>query len=436
VQQCKRGKATVTIEGTGNFEGTKESEEFNITERPITITAGSASKAYDGTALTNGGYELTGALAEGDTIRSVQVEGSQTVVGTSDNVASKAIIVNAGKDVTANYDITYVKGTLEVTKAPLTITAKDQEYVYNGETQGPGDMAYDDEADIAEVVTVKGLQGDDELTSVTVDGQGQAVGTYPLEPKGAMIGKDGSLNGNYEISYVNGTLTIKAEPAEDYTVKFVNYDGTVLQSGKVAEGQVPKYEGATPTRPETAECTYEFAGWTPEIAKVTGDATYTAKFAEKAKKGVYEAVSGAGSSWTQGSSDPLVFTFKRTADDETTFGHFAGILVDGKAVPERDSSGRANWTAAKGSVVVSLQPAYLATLSEGSHTLTAQFDDDGGDGVTVSFTIPAKAQPAQNSAATPRTGDGNGMLVAGLSAAALLALGVIAAYAVRRRKDS
>ncbi len=430
------GKATVTIEGTGNFEGTKESEEFNITERPLTITADSGTKVYDGNPLTKNTYSSKG-LAEGDTISSVTVTGTITDAGTSDNVPSAVKIVNGeGKDVTANYEITYVKGTLEVTKAPLTVTAKDQEYVYNGETQGPGDMAYDDEAEIAEVVTVKGLQGDDELTSVTVDGQGQAVGTYPLEPKGAMIGKDGSLNGNYEISYVNGTLTIKAEPAEEYTVKFVNYDGTVLQSGKVAEGQVPKYEGATPTRPETAECTYEFAGWTPEIAKVTGDATYTAQFAEKAKKGVYEAVSGAGSSWTQGSSDPLVFTFKRTADDETTFGHFAGILVDGKAVPERDSSGRANWTAAKGSVVVSLQPAYLATLSEGSHTLTAQFDDDGGDGVTVSFTIPAKAQPAQNSAATPRTGDGNGMLVAGLSAAALLALGVIAAYAVRRRKDS
>ena len=419
------GTSTVTITGTGNFRDSID-KEYNITERPLTITADSGTKVYDGNPLTKNTYSSEG-LAEGDTISSVTVTGTITDAGTSDNVPSAVKIVNGeGKDVTANYEITYVKGTLEVTKAPLTVTAKDQEYVYNGETQGPGDMAYDDEAEIAEVVTVKGLQGDDELTSVTVDGQGQAVGTYPLEPKGAMIGKDGSLNGNYEISYVNGTLTIKAEPAEEYTVKFVNYDGTVLQSGKVAKGQVPKYEGATPTRPETAVCTYEFAGWEPAIAEVTGDATYTAKYTETPKgKPAYKVVSGAGGTWTQGSSTPMTFKFERTVDPETAYSHFTGILVDGKAVSEKDASGKANWTARSGSVIVELQPSYLATLSAGKHTVTVTFDD--ADPVSADFTVSAKA-------ATPATGDSLPGATVVLIVVALVALGAaIAAFVVRRR---
>ena len=420
------GKATVTIEGTGNFEGTKESEEFNITERPLTITADSGTKVYDGNPLTKNTYSSEG-LAEGDTISSVTVTGTITDAGTSDNVPSAVKIVNGeGKDVTANYDITYVKGTLEVTKAPLTVTAKDQEYVYNGETQGPGDMAYDDEAEIAEVVTVKGLQGDDELTSVTVDGQGQEVGTYPLEPKGAMVGKDGSLNGNYEISYVNGTLTIKAAPSEEYTVKFVNYDGTVLQSGKVAKGETPKYEGTEPSRPSDEKYTYAFSGWEPAIAEVTGDATYTAKYTETPKgKPAYKVVSGAGGTWTQGSSTPMTFKFERTVDPETAYSHFTGILVDGKAVSEKDASGKANWTARSGSVIVELQPSYLATLSAGKHTVTVTFDD--ADPVSADFTVSAKA-------ATPATGDSLPGATVVLIVVALVALGAaIAAFVVRRR---
>ena len=62
-----------------------------------------------------------------------------------------------------------------------------------------------------------------------------------------------------------------------YTVAFVNGSDT-LQSGKVAYGTLPSYNGTTPTKASSAKYTYTFAGWTPAIKAVTGDAVYTAIF--------------------------------------------------------------------------------------------------------------------------------------------------------------
>ena len=73
-------------------------------------------------------------------------------------------------------------------------------------------------------------------------------------------GGDATITGTlYNGVTASFELHVQGEPAK-YTVRFVNDDGTELQSDKLPRGETPTYTGETPTKAETARCTYEFAG--------------------------------------------------------------------------------------------------------------------------------------------------------------------------------
>ncbi len=65
-----------------------------------------------------------------------------------------------------------------------------------------------------------------------------------------------------------------------YTIKFVDYNGDVISSAEYEYGKTAAdiVRPSNPSRTATAEYTYSFSGWTPAIADVTGDATYTATY--------------------------------------------------------------------------------------------------------------------------------------------------------------
>lgn len=232
---------------TANYNITYGNGTLTIAKKNLTITADSDTKVYDTTPLTKNSYTNT-ELAAGDTIESVTVTGSQTSVGESANVPSAAVIKNGDDDVTANYDITYANGTLEVTKKAVTITADNDTKVYDG-TPLTNDG-----------YTVSGLEAGDRVDSVTITGTQTKAGTSNNVPGEAVIknSADEVVNDNYTISYVNGTLEVTKKAitiTADSDTKV--YDGTSLTkngysitSGELATGD--SIESVTVTGSQTA----------------------------------------------------------------------------------------------------------------------------------------------------------------------------------------
>ena len=187
-------------------EGTLEVTGVKVIE--ISIKATSAKKVYDGTELTANSYDVvSGALESGDTLE-VEYSGSITNAGT---VANKIVKVTAkdanGKDVTAKYKISTQDGTLEITKAPLTVTAKSAEKVYDGK------------ALTANTCEVKGSLAKGHKISATVTGSQTQIGSSKNKASNVKIvdANGNDVTSNYEITYVEGTLTVKAANAKPKT---------------------------------------------------------------------------------------------------------------------------------------------------------------------------------------------------------------------------
>ena len=134
----KENKFTVTVfdgndtDVTENYDLTYAYGTLKIHRLPITLQTESAVKVYDGTPLTHSGWDIvTGELLPGDTIH-VAFTGTQTACGVADNTAVFTVKSQGGDNVTQNYDIQVVVGTLTVTKRPLTVSSASDSKVYDG----------------------------------------------------------------------------------------------------------------------------------------------------------------------------------------------------------------------------------------------------------------------------------------------------------------
>ena len=63
-----------------------------------------------------------------------------------------------------------------------------------------------------------------------------------------------------------------------YTITFKNYDGFILSTLTVNEGELPVYNAATPYRQKEGDFVYIFTGWNKELTNATKDEIYIAKF--------------------------------------------------------------------------------------------------------------------------------------------------------------
>jgi len=167
-----------------------------------------------------------------------------------------------------------------------------------------------------------------------------------------------------------------------YTIKFVDEDGTELSSsdfayGTSAETITPE---KTPQKEGDAQYTYTFAGWNPEVAEVTGAATYTATYTSETN---YYTIT-----WQQDDGkviDATVFAYG------TTPTH---------ADPTKDATSEYTYTFA--GWTPELAPASEDTFYKASYTstpvnYTVTYKVDGevyGDVDTVAYGATLTARPA------------------------------------------
>lgn len=96
---------------------------------------------------------------------------------------------------------------------------------------------------------------------------------------------------------------------------------------------------------------------------------------------LYAATKGDGQTYAKGGTSGLAFRFSGPLDE------FARLLVDGAEVTTE------NYSATKGSTIITLEPAYLDMLAAGGHTVTVVWKDETTS--DASFTVEEKGQGGQ-----------------------------------------
>lgn len=230
-----------------NYNINKVEGTLTITPVEIELTANSASKKYDGTPLTADGHKITKGEFIGDEgLASVDVEGSQTEVGSSKNtIKSHTLKQNTLEE---NYTITYKPGTLEVTTndEELTVSASGYTGTYDGGshsgtvTPSPAGATIQYSTDngetwTADEPTITNVGTINVKVKATLEGYLPAENTYALEvtPKDVTVKADdkhvtvGASAPEYTAT-VTGTID---DDTVSYTLSCNEYDPETAKAG-------------------------------------------------------------------------------------------------------------------------------------------------------------------------------------------------------------
>ena len=411
----KRGDADVS----SLYSITVVAGKLTVKPREITVTAGSASKIYDGRPLTCSTYKVSsGSLVSGHKLTAT-VSGSQTSIGSSANAVDKSSIKitdGSGKDVTKNYKVTTAAGTLTVSRDPITaitLSVGDSSKVYDGK---PYRFL---SSDIK--VTSGSLPSGYRIEATFNPEAPTDAGRYEITIKSVTIrsASGSDVTNQFNITRAKGSLTISERPLTIET-KAANkvYDGTALTerstpniTGRCENHQVTLRITGSQTKVGSSDNTVSDVKITDKDtgADVTKNYAITYQYG---KLTVTEGSDGGNASapdyvWVSGSAGTLFIKFTHDYDG------FDGLQVDGKDLD------RSSYTSASGSTEIWLKASYLNTLSPGTHTLKAKYSD--GESTQTSFLVKASQ--------SGRTGDNNrlGLWIA-IMVISLLAVLAVAWY--------
>ncbi|MCD7828103.1 MAG: InlB B-repeat-containing protein [Clostridiales bacterium] len=175
------------------------------------------------------------------------------------------------------------------------------------------------------------------------------------------------------------------ETLNHYTVTWVDEDGTPIETDyDVAYGTMPSYDSAEPTKAATAQYTYTFEGWTPEVVTVTGDATYKATF--KAIGNTYTVT------WKNADGTVL------ETDTDVEYGATPEYneATPTKAADDQYTYTFAGWTPTVTTVTEDV--TYTATYVETLNHYTVTWVDEDGTPIETDYDVAYGTMPSYDSA--------------------------------------
>lgn len=190
--------------------------DFDKTDNELIFTSDTREFIYDGSPHSAKSWKLSSGRLKNGHRASVNVYGSQTAVGASENSFSVDILDGNGKDVTDTYTVTLQAGEIKVNPRPLKITTASAEKFYDGYPLSDGGWS----------VSSGGLVNGDYL-DVDVTGEQKGIGYSQNFASAAVRDRSGAdVTGNYALEIEEGVLTINAIPVEISTSSAVKvYDG-------------------------------------------------------------------------------------------------------------------------------------------------------------------------------------------------------------------
>ncbi len=220
---------------------------------PVKVTANAVYQAeFDSEIRT---YTVTFLMDDGETEYA-------TANAEYDTPVQDILPENPAKDATDEYTYTFNSWSPSVTDAVVT---GDMFYVASfGATKKQYSIAFvdvDDETVLKAATLYDYGTPFDEIDAPTVsDNGGWRFAGWTPNP--ATVTED---------------VTYRATYTQKFIITWKDDDGSVLRYDYHDAGEIPDY-GEDPTKPATAQYSYDFTGWTPAVTDVTGDAVYTATY--------------------------------------------------------------------------------------------------------------------------------------------------------------
>jgi hypothetical protein len=354
---------TFTPTDTTDYTTATASVQIIVNQRNLTVTASSYTIPY-GTADPAYAATITG-FVNGDT-QATATTGTPSLTTTPAAPSTPniyTITAAAGTLASTNYSLTYINGSLTITKGTLTVTAGDATRLY-----GAANPTFS--------ATATGAVNSDTFTfsETTAATATSPVGTYNIVPTAS-----GSNLGNYNVTYVNGTLTVTKAPlvvtASSYTIPygtadpayaatitgFVNSDTqATATTGSPALSTTPAAPSAPGVYPITAAAgtlaaknyTFTYAPGTLTINK--GTLTVTAGNATR----LYGAANPTFTATATGAMNSDTFTFS-----ETTTATAASPVGTYNIVPTATGSNLGNYTVTYVNGTLSITQANLTVTA-------------------------------------------------------------------------